>query len=316
MVLAGAYVSKDHRLRFRREAEAIARLQHPNVLQVFEVGEHGGLPFFSMEFCPGGSLADRLDGTPLPARKAAELVESLASAMQVAHSKGIIHRDLKPANVLFAADATPKVADFGLAKYLDAGSAQTKTGEVLGTPSYMAPEQAGGKTREIGPAVDIYALGSILYELLTGRPPFKGATWQETLEQVCSLEPLAPSRLQQKVPRDLETICLKCLEKEGRRRYVSASDLAADLRHWLRDEPIQARPVGRLERTARWCRRNRAVAALLAAVMTLLIAVTAIAIVAAVRAERDRTTIAQSLRATEQARERPAGAGPAILNGY
>lgn len=267
MVLAGAYASEEERSRFRPEAEAIARLHHANIVQIFEVGEQDGLPYFSLEYCPYGSLADRLDGTPQPAPKAAELVEALARAMQVAHSGGIVHRDLKPANVLFAPDGTAKVADFGLAKYLDSGSAQTATGAVLGTPSYMAPEQAGGKTREIGPAADVCALGAILYELLTGRPPFKGATPLDTLEQVRSQEPVPPGRLQQTVPRDLETICLKCLDKEPRKRFASAGELADDLRRWLNGEPIRARPVGAGERTAKWVRRHAAITALAAAVL-------------------------------------------------
>jgi serine/threonine-protein kinase len=199
-------------------------MQHPNIVQVHEVGEQDGMPFFSLEYLEGGSLANRLEGTPWPARKAAELVETLARAMQAAHDKGIIHRDLKPANILLTADGTPKITDFGLAKRLDSAG-QTQTGAIMGTPSYMAPEQAGGKGKEVGPAADVYALGAILYELLTGRPPFKAETPLDTVLQVVSEEPVAPTQLNAKVPRDLETICLKCLHKEPTKRYASAPSL-------------------------------------------------------------------------------------------
>ena len=181
-------------------------MQHPNIVQIHEVGEHDGLPFFSLEFVDGGSLAQQLDGTPWPPRRAAELVESLARGVAAAHRQGIVHRDLKPANVLLTADGTPKITDFGLAKSLAADSGQTRTGSIMGTPSYMAPEQADGKTKQVGPLADVYALGAILYELLTGRPPFRGATALETLEQVMNAEPVPPSRLVPGLPRDLETI--------------------------------------------------------------------------------------------------------------
>jgi WD40 repeat protein len=263
MILHADHAGADQRQRFQAEAEAVARLQHPNIVQVYEVGEHGGLPFFSLEFCAGGSLADRLDGTPWPADKAAELVRTLAGAMHAAHQANVVHRDLKPANVLLTADGQPKVTDFGLAKKLDEAG-HTQTGAVMGTPSYMAPEQAGGKSREIGPAADVYALGAILYELLTGRPPFKAATPLDILLQVASEEPAPPSQLQRKVPRDLETVCLTCLHKQPGRRYASAAALAEDLGRFLAGEPVRARPVGRLERGWRWCKRYPAAAALLA----------------------------------------------------
>ena len=222
MILAGAPCRQQDRDRFRTEAEAIARLQHPNIVQVHEVGEHDGKPFFSLEFCSGGSLDRKLNGTPLPAQEAARLLETLARAMQAAHDQSVIHRDLKPANVLLAADGTPKITDFGLAKKLD-DVGQTAIGAIMGTPSYMAPEQASGKSKEIGPAADVYALGAILYECLTGRPPFKAATPLDTILQVVSDEPVPPSQLQPKTPRDLETICLKCLHKEAGKRYASAA---------------------------------------------------------------------------------------------
>ncbi|HKB40664.1 MAG TPA: serine/threonine-protein kinase [Gemmataceae bacterium] len=262
VILAGAHAGADERARFRREAEAVARFQHAHIVQVFEVGEHHGLPFFSLEFCPGGGLDGRLHGTPLPPKEAAALVEKLARAVHAAHQKGIVHRDLKPANVLLAEDGTPKIADFGLAKTLDEAG-QTASGAVLGTPSYMAPEQARGKGHEAGPAVDTYALGAVLYECLTGRPPFKAATTADTLLQVIGDEPVPPSRLAPAVPPDLETVCLKCLQKEPARRYLSALELADDLGRFLAGEPVRARPAGRLERAAKWARRRPAAAALL-----------------------------------------------------
>ncbi len=232
MILSGAHAAREDLERFRTEAEAIARLQHPNIVAVYEVGEHDGKPFFSLEFCTGGSLDRKLDGTPLEPLAAARLVETLARAMQAAHDKNVIHRDLKPANVLLTEDGTLKITDFGLAKKLDAAG-QTASGAIMGTPSYMAPEQADGKTKEIGPAVDVYALGAILYELLTGRPPFKAATSWDTVAQVINDEPVPPRQLQSKVPRDLETICLKCLNKGAGQRYANCKELADDLRRWL-----------------------------------------------------------------------------------
>jgi WD40 repeat protein/tetratricopeptide (TPR) repeat protein len=279
MILAGGHASAADLARFRTEAEAIARLQHPNIVQIHEVGEHEGKPFFSLEFCGGGSLTEKLNGTPLAPTAAARVVESLALAMDFAHKHGVIHRDLKPANVLLATEATekkrglssvssvssvaglfPKITDFGLAKKLDEAG-QTQSGAIMGTPSYMAPEQAAGKGKEVGPAADVYALGAILYECLTGRPPFKAATPLDTVLQVISEEVVPATRLNAKVPRDLETICLKCLQKDPAKRYGSAEALAEDLRRWQANEPIAARPVGRLERGWRWCRRKPAAAA-------------------------------------------------------
>jgi serine/threonine protein kinase len=284
MILAGAYAGPQARARFRAEAEAAARLQHPNIVQIYEVGEQNGRHYCAMEYVDGGSLARRLAGAPLPARLAAQLVETLARAVHHAHERGIVHRDLKPANILLAsggreppdgatesggsrpplAGSIPKIADFGLAKQLptegQAPAYQTQTGEVLGTPSYMAPEQAEGRVKEIGPAVDVYALGACLYELLTGKPPFTGATLLDTLEQVRAQEPVPPSRLQPRLPRDLCTICLKALAKSATRRYASAAALAEDLRRLLDGKPIHARPAGSAEKVWRWCRRNPRVA--------------------------------------------------------
>ncbi len=284
MILAGPHAGPRELERFRSEAEAAARLQHPNIVQIFVVGEldvgaGSSRPYMARALVAGGSLAERLRGAPLPAREAAELVETLARAMHYAHERGVIHRDLKPANILLAGNrqqaagnkdekigassdacclvpvACPKITDFGLAKQLDADSGATQTGQVLGTPSYMAPEQATG-SKDIGPLADVYALGAILYECLTGRPPFKAATVLDTLEQVRTQEPVTPRQLQPTTPRDLETICLKCLQKEPTKRYTSAEALADDLQRFLDGRPIQARPVSRIERTMRWCRRN------------------------------------------------------------
>jgi tetratricopeptide (TPR) repeat protein len=254
--------------RFRVEAEAVARLQHPHIVQIYEIGglDDGSsqCPFMALELVPGGSLAAKVNGTPLPPGHAAELVETVAQAIHFAHQHGILHRDLKPANVLLTADGTPKVTDFGLAKRLEEGvTAQTRTGAVLGTPGYMAPEQGAG-TGPVGVAADVYALGAILYECLTGRAPFRGATPLETLEQTRNREPVPPSRLQPKVPRDLEVICLKCLEKEPRHRYGSAADLAEDLGRFRAGRPIRARPAQAWERLGKWARRRPAQAALVA----------------------------------------------------
>jgi tetratricopeptide (TPR) repeat protein len=269
--------------RFRREAEAVARLQHPNVVQVYEVGEQHGQPFLALELVEGPSLSEKLGGGPLSPRPAARLVAILARAVDHAHARGIIHRDLKPANVLLEivhgewgpGDETPeseaaasfptvKVTDFGLAKHLYAGGpGPTETGAVLGSPCYMAPEQAAGLPEHVGPATDIYALGAILYECLTGRPPFHGATAMETLRQVADDEPVAVRQLQPRVAVELETICHKCLRKEPAGRYASAAALADDLERFLRGEPVMARPAGRAERFRKWARRKPAVAALL-----------------------------------------------------
>jgi tetratricopeptide (TPR) repeat protein len=262
MILHGDHAGDDSLIRFRTEARAIARLQHPHIVQIYEVGEQAGLPYFSLEFCPGGSLAKKLSGTPLPPREAAGLVERLSRAVHAAHQEQIIHRDLKPANVLLAADGTPKITDFGLAKRLDAGAGPTQSNVIMGTPSYMAPEQACGDNKQVGPAVDVYALGAILYECLTGRPPFKAAMTWDTLQQVISEEPVSPRQLQSTTPRDLETICLKCLQKESGKRYASAAALAADCAAFLHGEPITARPAGRLERSWRWCKRKPVLASL------------------------------------------------------
>jgi serine/threonine protein kinase len=309
MILAGAHAGPRELARFRTEAEAAARLQHAHIVQIHEVGEQNGSPYFSLEFMDGGSLAQKLNGAPQPPRQAVDLVETLARAIHTAHEQGIVHRDLKPANVLLTADGLPKIADFGLAKRLNPESGapaqrdQTKSGDIMGTPSYMAPEQAAGKTKEIGPVTDVYALGAVLYEMLTGRPPFRAETPFDTMSQVVSEEPVPPTRLQPKVPRDVETICLKCLRKEPGKRYASALALADDLRRFLNHEPIQARPVGRVEKLWRWCQRNPYVAGLSAIVVCLLLSVLLIATIATVSiaAARERQARAETARANAEA---------------
>ncbi|WP_406695127.1 protein kinase [Singulisphaera sp. Ch08] len=291
MILTGFQAGPKDLARFRAEAAALARLQHPNIVQIYDVGETGSRPYFVFEFVAGGSLAQYLQSTPQPVRPAAQLVETLARAVHIAHANGVIHRDLKPANILLRderADArgksrevgpltprlaslVPKITDFGLAK-CDGGDGEapglrghTVTGDLLGTPNYMAPEQAMVPRQPVGPAADVYALGAILYELLTGRPPFTGETPLATVLQVLNNEPVPVTSLRPDVPRDLETICIKCLRKEPRQRYGSALELAEDLRHFLRDEPIRARPVSAVEKLGRWVRRRPAAAGLLAA---------------------------------------------------
>jgi tetratricopeptide (TPR) repeat protein/tRNA A-37 threonylcarbamoyl transferase component Bud32 len=306
VVLAGAHAGPRQLARFQSEAEAVASLQHPNIVQIYEVGKHDGLPYFSLEYVNGGSLDKKLGGKPLPAREAAQMAQTLARAMHYAHEHGIMHRDLKPANVLLTKDGVPKITDFGVAKRLDAEAAsQTRTGTIMGTPSYMAPEQARGESRDITPVADVYALGAIIYELLTGRPPFQGATILDTLEQVRSQEPVPPTRLQPKVPRDLETICLKCLQKEPAKRYASAEALAEDLRRFLAEEPILARPVGTPERVWRWCRKNPRAAILSAAVVLLLVTLGIVSAMVAARVRREQeATTERDRREREAAAER------------
>ncbi len=265
VILAAEHAGPEERARFKGEAESAARLQHPNIVQVYEVGEQGGRPFYSLELVEGGGLNTKLSGKPLPPREAAALVESLARAMHYAHERGVVHRDLKPANVLLTEDGTPKITDFGLAKRLDADRGQTRTGDVLGTPAYMAPEQAAGRAREVGPGADVYALGAVLYECLTGRPPVRAATAVDALLIVLEREPDPPRAVNPHVPRDLETVCLKCLRKDPMQRYAGARDLADDLRRYLDDEPILARPPGPAERLARWSGRQPALATTLIA---------------------------------------------------
>jgi serine/threonine protein kinase len=265
----GALAGPQARARFRIEAEAAARVRHPNVVEIYEVREDHGRPCFAMELVEGGTLEQHLAGRPHPAAQAAELVRTLALAVQHAHAQHVVHRDLKPANILLTRRASslacppaegkqgclpyePKIADFGLAKRLDSDStAWTREGAVLGTAGYLAPEQADGRVQEVGPAADVWALGAILYEMLTGRPPFQAESWAAMLEAVLHAEPAPPRRLRPDVPPDLETVCLKCLEKEPGRRYASAAALADDLGRFLEGASVTAVPLGAAERLAR-----------------------------------------------------------------
>jgi serine/threonine protein kinase/predicted Zn-dependent protease len=347
MLLAGPFAQPEEKERFQREAEAVAGLRHPNIVQVYNSGEFEGRPFFTMEYVEGGTLAQKLAKSPLSARDAAKLVATLADAVSAAHASGIIHRDLKPANVLLqevassqhtvasrhsadpsatgyrllatdyspqevassqhtvasrhnadpsatgyrllATDYSPKISDFGLARRIEGDSGLTRTGAAIGTPSYMAPEQARGDRGAIGPGTDVYALGAILYECLTGRPPFRAETTTATLQQVMTDEPVPPARLNPRTPRDLETICLKCLQKQPAQRYAGAAALADDLRRFERGEPITARPAGAMERAAKWIRRRPTAAAILVASLLMLLSVTAVAAwYASDRAQRGR----------------------------
>ena len=363
MVLSGAHTSAKSLARFRSEAEVIARLQHPNIVQIYDVGEAAGQPYFVLEFVGGGSLAQRLDGTPLPARAAAQLVKTLAWAVHAAHANGVVHRDLKPANILLSpadsrptnendvvnrdADrawlgAIPKITDFGLAKSSDGESDSsgprdpTVSGDLLGTPHYLAPEQAATPRQPVGPGADIYSLGAILYELLTGRPPFTGETPLDTVLQVLHNEPVSVTRLQPGVPPDLETICLKCLRKDPHKRYDSALELAEDLNRFQSGEPIWARPPSALYRWGKFAQRNKALVGGVAAVLIALTLGAAAANLLALResAQRRRAdqqrdeAVRQSYYASMAAAEvalrdddvaaaaRQLGAAPAALRGW
>jgi hypothetical protein len=276
MLLGGAFADAEDRARFRAEALAAARLQHPHVVQLFEVGEHQGLPYLAMEFIDGDSLQSRLAGKPLPPRQAAGWLEPLARAVHYAHRQGVVHRDLKPSNVLLTRDGVPKLCDFGVAK-LVGGELHTPSGMLVGTPEYAAPEQASGRA-EVGPASDVYALGALLYTMLTGRPPFQSTDPLQTLIQMQTRDPVPPSRLQPGCPRDLETVCLKCLEKDTRRRYASAEHLAEDLARFLAGEPVRARPVGALGRLLRWCRRRPGLALVSGLALAALVAAGAVSL--------------------------------------
>jgi hypothetical protein len=307
MILAGGHADPQELARFRVEAAAVAQLRHPHIVHINDFGEHDGRPFVSLELVAGGTLAGRLKQGPVPPREAAALVEKLARAMGHAHERGIVHRDLKPSNVLLTAEGEPKVADFGLAKRLDADDGLSQSGAVLGTAAYMAPEQAAGQLRSVGAASDVWALGVVLYECLTGRVPFRGTTTLETLRLVQTTEPVPPRRLRPALARDLETVCLRCLEKDLGRRYSSAGALADDLGHFLRGEPVAARPVGALGRGWRWCRRNPAVAALLGAVAATLLLGTLVATLFAFKAEHKADEAARVAAEEERQRRRAEG---------
>jgi serine/threonine protein kinase/tetratricopeptide (TPR) repeat protein len=322
---SGSLAGKDERARFHREAHAVARLQHPNIVQIFATGEYNGQPFLVMELVEGGTLAKRIAGNPLPARAAAHLVERLVRAVDYAHQHGIVHRDLKPSNVLVGQDDEPKIADFGLAKCLELAAHEagptleeyrTQTGAILGTPPYLAPEQVGGAKHEVGPASDIYALGTILYEATTGQPPFKAATIVETLELIRSTEPITPRRLQPLLPRDLETIVLKAMAKEPAGRYMSAQAMAEDLHLFLAGRTILARRSTTGEQLWRWCKRNPVIAGLNALAATLAIVIAIVSTAAAYRngrlAEQLKDQRDETARNLVQAKKAQAETGEAL----
>jgi len=281
----GARATRDDARRFRNEAEAVANLDHPHIVPIYEVGDHRGCRFFSMKLIEGGSLAERLSELRADPRAAARLIATVARAVQHAHERGILHRDLKPSNILIDDQGRPLVADFGLARRVEGDSELTQTGSVLGTPSYMAPEQATGRKGAVTTATDVHGLGAVLYALLTGKPPFRGDSPLETLERVREHAPEPPSIVRQAIDRDLETICLKCLEKDPRQRYASAEAVAEDLERWLAGKSILARPAGRVERTWRWCRRHPLPMALLV-ITALLASLTAFGLVFGMRARQ------------------------------
>ncbi len=298
MIKAARFASADEVRRFQNEAEAVARLDHPHIVPIFEVGQFEDQHYFSMKLVAGESLDKRLKDYLADPRRAARLVATMAAAIHHAHQRGILHRDLKPANILVDGEGQPHVTDFGLAKRVEGDSELTRSGAIVGTPAYMAPEQASAKKGTVTTATDVYGLGAILYALLTGRAPFGGTTVLDTLEQVRERAPEPPRKLNPRVPRDLEVICLKCLEKDPRRRYASADALAEDLKRWLAGEPIAARPVGKAARAWMWCRRNPVVAGAAGVVTVTLVVVAVLSLLYA--REQTRLAITQKLYGDEQ----------------
>src|SRR6266481_5608242 len=269
VISLGQWASKAHLKRFRLEAEAAARLEHPGIVPIHEVGERDGSCYFSMKFVEGGQLDEVVKQTPMSIRQAAELIAKVARTVHYAHEHGILHRDIKPGNILLDQKGEPHLTDFGLARLVESESTVTRTMEVLGTPSYMAPEQAVGNNAAISSVTDVYGLGAVLYQLLTGQPPFAGGTTYETIKLLLDTEPRQPRQLNPKIDRDLSTICLKCLEKDPKRRYPSALALAEDLERWLKHEPIQARHIGIFTRGRKWVQRNPTSALLAASLIAL-----------------------------------------------
>ena len=289
--------------RFTVEAQSVARLHHPNIIQVYEVGQSGAAPYFTQEYASGGTLAKKISVQMLSHTETAKIMLCLANAVAYAHSRKIIHRDLKPLNILVDENGTPKVADFGLARRMEDQSHLTQDGTILGTPSYMAPEQASGSSNAIGPLSDVYALGAILFELLTGRPPFKGSSVWEVIRQVRSSEPARPSELQPGIPKDLETICLKCLQKEPVKRYESAQALHDDIDRFQKGKPILARPIGQWERLAYLCKRNPREATLFGTVAGLITGLAIVMSIAAYTINRNRNDLAKQKDRIEKQRD-------------
>jgi len=304
IVLAGAHAGWSERSRLRAEAETVARMKHPNIVPIYEIGDEDNLAYLALELIEGGSLAQALAVRPMASHQAAAMAETLARAMGYVHERGVVHRDLKPANVLLTVDGVPKITDFGLAKWLDVPSGQSRSGIIMGTPGYMAPEQGRGQTSLVGPATDVYALGAILYEMLTGRPPFHAASAQETVQQLLTEDPVPPSRLQPRVSRDLETICLKCLQKEPGRRYAGAEALADDLRYFLSGRPILARPTSPWERVAKWTRRRPAVAMLIGFSAVATVALFALSLAHNARLTRERAIASAERDIAKKAQQR------------
>src|SRR5882757_3714259 len=273
VIRLGQWASKAHLKRFRLEAEAAARLEHPGIVPIHEVGERDGSCYFSMKFVEGGQLDEVARREPMPIRRAVELITKVARTVHYAHEHGILHRDIKPGNILLDAKGEPHLTDFGLARLVESESSVTHTLDILGTPSYMAPEQAVGNNTAVSNATDVYGIGAVLYQLLTGHPPFAGGATYETIRLLLDTEPRQPRLLNPKIDRDLSTICLKCLEKDPKRRYSSALALAEDLERWLKHEPIRARRTGVFTRTAKWVRRNPTTTVLMAALVGLAAAI-------------------------------------------
>src|SRR5213080_4148192 len=269
VISLGQWASKAHLRRFRLEAEAAARLEHPGIVPIHEVGERDGSCYFSMKFVEGGQLDEVAKREPMPIRCAVELIAKVARTVHYAHQHGILHRDIKPGNILLDAKGEPHLTDFGLARLVETESTMTRTLDVLGTPSYMAPEQATGNNAAVSSVTDVYGLGAVLYQLLTGQPPFAGGATYETIKLLLDTEPRLPRLLNPKIDRDLSTICLKCLQKDPKRRYSSALALAEDLERWLKHEPIQARHTGVFARGSKWVRRNPSSALLAASLIAL-----------------------------------------------
>ena len=315
MILGGMHVDKYVLARFEAEARAIGKFQHENIVRIYDFGTHEDIPYFALEFIEGEDLSKRINGEPMPVREAAEMAKSIAEAMQYSHEAGVLHRDLKPGNVLLTKDGVPKVTDFGLAKELEDDAGISRTGAVVGTPAFMPPEQAMGRTDIMGPQADVYGVGAVLYCMLTGRPPFQSTKATDTLLQVINNDPVEPVALQPGIPKDLQTICMKALQKDLAKRYGSAKELADDLGRYLRDEPILARPVTRVERVTRWCRRNPKVAipVATAAVLALAVLIGGPLSAAMIYQQKERV-VSEKVRADNNAAEAKRNAERALAN--
>ena len=295
MILAGQFASQQVIQRFNGEVTAAALLQHPNIVAIHDVGIHDDQHYFSMDYVEGQNLSQLVGTRPLPAARAARYIQVIAEAIHYAHHQGILHRDLKPSNVLVDANDQPRITDFGLAKRLDGNASMTVTGQMLGSPNFMPPEQASADRGKVGRPSDVYGLGAILYHLLTARPPFQAESFESVITQVLNAEPVSPRLLNSSVPADLETICVKCLQKEPARRYQNAQELADELGRFLRDEPIHARPITRAERAWRWCRRKPGLASFGVATVLLVLAIAIGSPIAVFHINSERQRVDQNL---------------------